>query len=81
MAIGDDLSEAIKIYPNPVTEYVMIDTNELVDLRFYGLDGQLIKQYVQVNGRVDVSSLKMGTYLMQVSNSEQQITLKINKAN
>ncbi|MFK7953473.1 MAG: T9SS type A sorting domain-containing protein, partial [Ekhidna sp.] len=81
LGLNDGLAEAIKIYPNPVTEYIMIDTNELVDLRFYGLNGQLIKEYVQVNGRVDVSSMQMGTYLMQVSNSEEQITLKINKSN
>ncbi|MFK7953727.1 MAG: T9SS type A sorting domain-containing protein, partial [Ekhidna sp.] len=79
LAVGDDLSEAIKIYPNPVTEYIMIDTNELVDLRFYGLNGQLIKEISGVNGKVNVSDLNQGTYLMEISNAEEKVTLRINK--
>lgn len=81
LALEGGLSEAIKIYPNPVTEYIMIDTNELVDLRFYGLNGQLVNKFIQVTGRVDVSTLDNGTYLLEVSNSQESKTIRIHKAN
>jgi hypothetical protein len=81
LALKDGLSNAIKIYPNPVSEYVMIDSEELVNVRFFGLNGQLLREINQVNGKLDVSNLKIGTYLMEVSNQEEKITVRIHKAN
>lgn len=81
LSVSGDLESVISIYPNPVAEYVMIDTEELVDVRFFGLNGQLLKEINQVNGKVDVSSIEAGTYLMEVSNSEEKITVRIHKAN
>lgn len=77
----DQLVDLMKIYPNPVAEYITIDTEKLVNLRIFGLNGQLIKEINQVNGRVDLSTLTTGTYLIEVSIDNERTTLRINKAN
>lgn len=81
LGVGDSLVDLIKIYPNPVSEYITIDTDEWVNLKFYGINGQLIKEINQVNGKVDLSTLKVGTYIMEVSTKEERSTVRITKAN
>lgn len=73
------LENKLSIYPNPVADYVMIDTKELVNITFYGLNGQLIKEINQVNGKVDLSTMKAGTYLMEVSTENESTTVRIQK--
>ncbi|MEO9872706.1 MBG domain-containing protein [Ekhidna sp.] len=75
------LSKSVKVYPNPFVEYLVIDSSELVDLRLYGLDGQLAKEMKRVSGRVDFSTLKAGMYLMEMSNSEEKVTMRVYKSN
>lgn len=81
LGVGDRLGDQLKIYPNPVADYVVIDANERVNLRFFGLNGQLVKAIEQVNGRIDLSEIKRGTYLLEVSNKEERVTVRIHKAN
>lgn len=63
----------IRVYPNPVQETLNIESGESVSFKIYDLDGKLL-----LNGYgdiIDVSSLKTGTYLIQINNN----TLKFMK--
>ncbi|MBR2168394.1 MAG: T9SS type A sorting domain-containing protein [Paludibacteraceae bacterium] len=57
----------IRIYPNPVQETLNIESNESVSYKIFDLDGRLL-----LNGEgnsIGVSSLKTGTYLLQINNN------------
>lgn len=57
----------IRIYPNPVQETLNIESDKSVSFKIYDLDGRLL-----LNGdgnSIDVSSLKTGTYLLQINNN------------
>ena len=57
----------IRIYPNPVQETLNIESGESVSFKIFDLDGRLL---LHGDGNsIDVSSLKTGTYLLQINNN------------
>ncbi|MBQ8957899.1 MAG: exo-alpha-sialidase [Bacteroidales bacterium] len=62
------VTDGLKIYPNPASSYVTIETEGMQTLRIYNALGQLVKS-VSVNGvseiRLDVSEWASGTYFVE----------------
>ncbi|MFY0625302.1 MAG: fibronectin type III domain-containing protein [Reichenbachiella sp.] len=81
LAVGDDLKKSVSIYPNPVTDFVVIDTDEPVSLNFYSLQGELVKSLVNVRGHIQLSDLRTGHYLMEVIFEHDRLVRKILKRN
>lgn len=72
----------IKVYPNPVTDYVEISglkENDIVQI--IDLNGkQMIKKLVDENPeKIDVTELERGVYVIQVFNNNENNTQKIIK--
>jgi hypothetical protein len=64
----------VKIYPNPVTDRIMIDnktTNKITQVQLFDFSGQQISLTLN-NNEIDVSNLDNGVYLMQVFFSSGQ---------
>ncbi|MEQ9402518.1 MAG: LamG-like jellyroll fold domain-containing protein [Cyclobacteriaceae bacterium] len=81
LAVGDELSEEVKVYPNPAVNYIQVDTNKKVNLRFFGFDGRLVKVVNDAKGRIDLTDLVTGTYLLEVLTPEEKIYKRITKTN
>lgn len=56
----------MSIYPNPVSDLLYIDVNEVKSVSVYSLSGMLLKQLEEQN-EVTVGDLSPGTYLIQVT--------------
>lgn len=71
------LSTAIKVYPNPVSEILSIDLNDVagdIKVLMYSLSGQLIKT-VKLNAQkntLNVSHLQSGMYLVNLHFSDNK---------
>ena len=67
-AENQTLPDGLKIYPNPASSFVTIETEGMQTLRIYNALGQLVK-VVSVDGvseiRLDISEWASGTYLVE----------------
>lgn len=86
LSVEDQLVDAtIKLYPNPVTEYLTIDIDKLTELSIviYNITGKEIykSKLNQQRNTINVSALSSGTYLIQINttNSLQSKSFKIIK--
>ena len=69
-----------KIYPNPSVNTVFIEINEQNTLiNIYDLTGTLISTQKLNDNKIDVSNLKIGTYIIQVGEQEKSYIQKFIK--
>jgi len=66
--IGTRNAEAIKIYPNPATDFVFIELSRETHIRFHDLMGKLCYSEDHVNGdkTINVSNFKKGIYIVSL---------------
>lgn len=65
------LKESItRVYPIPTSDYLNIDASEVANLELVDLNGKVILRSGLVDRRVDLSSLRPGIYLVNLTNKE-----------
>lgn len=74
----------VKVYPNPTTDWVRLDfpVEQQVDAALYHASGQLLYQttQLQAGSSLDMSTYPEGTYLLRLSDEQQNIhTVRILK--
>lgn len=76
--IGDGVSENISIYPNPATESITINSDNVKAVNVYSITGALV---VSVKGEnsIDVSHLMSGDYIVKVATDNTITTHKLIK--
>lgn len=70
----------VKIYPNPVANGILnieMPSRELKDIALYDLNGRLVLQQRTENTAIDVSQIKPGFYLLNLSLNGTSKTTKI----
>lgn len=71
----------IKIYPNPVSDYLFLDfESNVFGLELYDSIGKLIK-YLKPEKVLDLRDLNSGFYFLKISNGERTCIKKIIKSN
>lgn len=73
----------ISVYPNPVTDILMIDAPKAINAQLMGLDGKVVAQQNNVH-RLEMNTLPNGTYILRISDSNGQLlfsTSVIKKSN
>jgi hypothetical protein len=66
------LAKNTMVFPNPASDFINIETevNEVSAYRLTDISGkEMLTGYVNKNGRIDVSSLRSGIYLLNIHNS------------
>jgi hypothetical protein len=78
---NENLSNAIsvKVYPNPATDYVTVESPANSTLLLYNSVGMLVYQGIDGNKKVSVASLPSGVYTLQVVSDKGVATQKIIK--
>ncbi len=68
-------SESLKIYPNPVSTYLMIEGTDYreLDYEVYNVTGELLMKGV-VTDRIDLTDLHSGVYLLKLNHTLFRIT-------
>jgi hypothetical protein len=64
-------SEEIKLYPNPMEDYILVESKHLVQyVKFYDNSARLVKntkvENYQQSYRIDTSDLLIGFYLVEI---------------
>ncbi|MCG8579343.1 MAG: T9SS type A sorting domain-containing protein, partial [Bacteroidales bacterium] len=72
----------MKLYPNPATNYVMLELNEVANLTIYSTTGSIV-QLKSLNAgvnHVDLTALSNGIYMFAIEvNGETEVTKVIKK--
>ncbi len=71
----DYLKSAVQIYPNPVSDYLYIESDLNMKIEIIDSQGQMIKNVrsVQQNTKIDVADLSKGMYFVCIGDSEGKI--------
>ena len=79
----DNVSDAkVKVYPNPVTDYLIISTPENIKVEgisIYSTTGQLVKSFQGKDQKLNVSNLSTGIYILKIKTNtgvQQQKIIK-----
>ncbi|TVQ93675.1 MAG: T9SS C-terminal target domain-containing protein, partial [Bacteroidetes bacterium] len=72
----------LKVYPNPATSQVTIESSEIItEVRLLNITGQLIKSSIfnDFSGKLDVGILYTGIYILQIRSESgvRAVTLKV----
>lgn len=80
----DDLSYLkAKVYPNPASEYVMIDLGNSIDgdrvkrLKLYRSDATVVFSSTRFVEKIELNEMNKGTYFLQIDFEDGQLTKKI----
>lgn len=79
LGVNEPLKSEIEIYPNPVSEFLMIDIKENSKIKIYNLLGTLIleKQITSSENKIDLSNIQNGMYLINIDTHSKLKTMKI----
>lgn len=76
----DDIEEIV-IYPNPVIDFLMIDSETSVELKVFDLNGKEIPFKQIDNHTIDLSEIDPGVYILEIETSTGRTKSRIVKAN
>lgn len=83
LGLGDVIkpAEGIAVYPNPATDYLHIENNdvtiETIDL--YDMNGRIVKNFKSSDlkdNTISVSNVTSGNYILKVNNTSKKIIVK-----
>ncbi len=70
--VSDFGAKELSVYPNPASDWLQIDLTgaNAQSLKVYDTQGRLQTRIMQQNDRVDISSLRAGVYILQITDHE-----------
>lgn len=79
-----ELSSSFNVYPNPVQNYLQIDSKDLIEIEsiyVYNVVGQLVQviSNAQNVSKVDVSKFQSGSYILQLKTAKGNSSMKFIK--
>ncbi len=81
LALGLDSDSPILLYPNPVKDYLWIQSEESVTLRIFSLNGNLVIVQDSASDKIDLKDLRPGMYLIEISSDSNSLHSRFIKAN
>ena len=66
------------VYPNPATDYIVVESNIGEEVKIYDLDGRLVKESTMHNAQciIDASILTAGTYIVKSGSASCKVIIK-----
>ena len=72
------MANSLNIYPNPVRDHLYI-VGEAEKVEFYNTSGVCVLSDAHYKGKIDVSKLSSGLYIIQIYNGSNKVTKKMLK--
>jgi len=78
-AITSVKSLEVNVYPNPASNYIVVENAENTTVSIYTVVGNLVKtvQSTESELTIDLSNLTRGTYLISIQRGNQMVTKKV----
>ena len=83
VSINEINAANINVYPNPASNYVMINNAENANVQVYDILGNKVLDLNNIsnNYKMDVSSLSQGSYVLKIVQNNQIVTKRISLVN
>lgn len=80
MAVEDAPANALKVYPNPANDFLIVEGEMMTSVEVFNALGQrLISKTVNDdNTKISLSGVANGTYYIRVKNNDKETTVKFN---
>lgn len=72
-------SEIVKVFPNPASDIIFINTTNATEIECYTLTGALAGLFPVINGKSDISSLSPGVYVTRIITDNTVLKTRIVK--
>ncbi|MEO9873029.1 T9SS type A sorting domain-containing protein [Ekhidna sp.] len=79
LAIDPDLG--IRFYPNPTTNFLTFESEEIVEVKLFTSEGREVKSFKLKSGEINISDLPDGLYILHIKSSHAIIKEKLIKGN
>ena len=83
LSINEELGKTLKIYPNPASDYLQIEGNNIQNIQLYDVVGKIIFQNNEINSmystKIMTNKLSNGIYFFKINTNNKLITKKIIK--
>ena len=81
LSILNNIASQLTMYPNPVNDFYLIESNEELLLEIFDIYGKkLLKKTLQIGkNKIDTNRLATGNYFFKLSNTKEQVIKKILK--
>jgi hypothetical protein len=69
----------VNVYPNPASNYIVVENAESATVSIYNVVGRLVKTVQSTDSEltIDLSNLTRGTYLINIQKGNQMVTKKV----
>ncbi len=74
---GNKTGNTVHIYPNPARDYVYIEANQIKKVKVYSINGVLLLEKSNVVNFLNVSHLRSGSYILEVTTGNDFVTRRI----
>lgn len=64
----------VKVYPNPATDYIMVDAMSASSVQIYDMTGRLV--LTSTESKIDVRNLETGVYFVRVNGNATKLVVK-----
>ncbi len=71
--IRANTSAKIKLYPNPSTEYILVESSECARYIIVGIDGIIIRKLSYISNKIDIKNLSSGKYIIQLFDEQNKL--------
>ncbi|WP_420572106.1 T9SS type A sorting domain-containing protein [Kordia sp.] len=81
LSVEENITSTFKIYPNPSTGILNIQTNttDSASVDVYDMFGKKVVTSNNVNNTIDISNLKNGMYIVRITTNNKSVTKKVMK--
>ncbi len=77
--VENPLAQEISIYPNPASNFIIINSVEDIKGSIFSVSGKLIKTISNTNNNIDISDLNKGVYIINIQSKGKIYTQKFIK--
>ena len=69
---GNEQPDEINIYPNPASDILFIQGENISQIEIFDLQGRMLKSVIKPAGQVDISDLGQGVYFIKIEGAGRQ---------
>lgn len=80
LSVDNASNKKIKIYPNPATDFIKIDSENDAQITIFDPSGKRLKTEKSLHKMIDITSLPVGNYIIVVDDGKEKQSIKLMKS-
>lgn len=77
LSVNENLLDSVSVYPNPASDYFYVDSEKELAIYLFDAQGRMVLEQKHGKGRIGISGLQSGIYMLQLTLDEKITVQKI----